>query len=340
MTSVAEAIPMKANASAIDRGGLFAAILAYVLWGVFPLYWYLLKHVPALQIIAHRVIWCGVFVIGYLWWRDGGQWLRSALAGPRVGRMLLVSSLLISTNWGIYIWAVTNGKVVDASLGYFINPLVNVLFGVLLLGERLNRAQWSAVSLAAVGVLWLALSQGQWPWIAITLAVSFSIYGLIRKVAAVESVPGLAVESLYLLPLALGWVLWAAWSGEGAFATQSRSVDALLIVGGMLTAIPLIGFAYGARRIPYSLAGILQYISPTMQLLCGVLVLGEPFAEDRAVGFGCIWLALAIYATDGWRRARAAPSSVSEPPCDANVPSVDGAAPMVDEGRESRSSVA
>ncbi len=320
--------PVLANPNAVDRSGLFAAVLAFAMWGLFPLYWYLLKAVPAMQIIAHRVIWCGVFVIGYMWLRDGSGWLRAALAGPRVGRMLFASSVLISVNWGIYIWAVTNGRVVDASLGYFINPLVNVLIGVLLLGERLNRAQWSAVSLAALGVLWLAVSQGQLPWIALTLAGSFALYGLIRKVAAVEAVPGLAVENLMLLPLALGWVIWAAYSGDGVFAAESRSTDALLIVGGVLTAIPLIGFAYGARRIPYSLAGILQYIAPTMQLLCGVLILGESFAPDRAIGFGCIWLALAIYAADGVRRARAAKTQSAVPQCDSSVPSIDGAAPV------------
>ncbi len=312
----------------IDRRGLLAALLAFGMWGLFPLYWHLLKSVPALQIIAHRVIWCGVFVIGYLWLREGSGWLRSALSGPRVGRMLFVSSVLISVNWGIYIWAVTNGRVVEASLGYFINPLVNVLIGVLVLGERLNRAQWAAVALAALGVLWLALVQGQPPWIALALAGSFAVYGLIRKVAAVDAVPGLAVENLMLFPLALGWLIWAQLSGQGAFAGSTRGIDALLIVGGLLTALPLIGFAYGARRIPYSLAGILQYIAPTLQLLCGVLILGESFGALQAVGFGCIWLALAIYASDGLRRTRAARSRAPEPQCDSSVPAVDGAAPV------------
>jgi chloramphenicol-sensitive protein RarD len=315
---------------AIDRRGLFAAIFAFALWGVFPLYWYLLKAVPALQIIAHRIIWCSVFVVGYLLLRDGTGWLRQALAGPKVGRMLLLSSVLISSNWGIYIWAVTSGRVVDASLGYFINPLVNVLLGVLVLHERLNRAQWLAVAVAAIGVLWLSFAYGQPPWIALALACSFGVYGLIRKVAAVDAVPGLAIESLILFPVALAWLLWAQWQGMAAFADGDLASDALLIFGGALTALPLIGFAYGARRIPYSLAGLLQYIAPTLQLLCGVLLLGESFSAMQAVGFGCIWAALAIYAADGWRRAHL-PATPVEPHCDAHVPSVDGAAPVCED---------
>lgn len=293
---------MMSQSQPVDRRGLAAAVSAYLIWGVFPLYWALLGHLPALEIIAHRVLWCAVFVSLWLFWSDGRGWLRRALAGRRVGRLLIASSLLISINWGVYIWAVTNGRVVDASLGYFINPLLSVALGVGVLGERLNPVQWSAVGLAAAGVLWLTLSQGALPWIALLLASSFAVYGLIRKQVAVEAVPGVAIESLILTPVALGWLLWLGVTQRGAFLAGSAGQDALLIVGGVLTALPLIGFAYGARRIPYSLVGILQYISPTLQLLSGVLLLGESFGPDRAIGFGCIWLALAIYAQDGWRR--------------------------------------
>lgn len=317
---------MSAHAS-LDRGGLAAAIAAYALWGVFPLYWYLLKAVPSMQIIAHRVIWCSVFVVGYLLLRDGGGWLRRALLAPKVGRMLLASSLLISFNWGIYIWSVTHGRVVEASLGYFINPLVSVLMGVAILHERLNPAQWSAVGIAAIGVLWLTFMHGEMPWISLALALSFATYGLIRKLAAVDAVPGLAIESLILFIPALAWLGWAEARGDGAFAHGEWSSDALLIVGGALTALPLIGFAYGARRIPYSLVGILQYISPTLQLACGVLLMGESFDRMQAVGFACIWLALIVYAVDGWRRSRAAVAVVAEPPCDEHVPPCDGGAP-------------
>jgi chloramphenicol-sensitive protein RarD len=290
----------------IDRRGLAAALAAYLMWGLFPLYWIGLAHLPALEIIAHRVLWCAAFVSVWLVWTDGRDWLRRALAGRRVGRWMWVSSLLISVNWGLYIWAVTNGRVVDASLGYFINPLLSVAIGVFVLGERLNRVQWTAVGIAAVGVGWLTISQGALPWIALVLASSFAVYGLIRKQVAVEAVPGVAIESLILSPLALGWLLYLAGTDRGAFLAGSLGQDALLVLGGVLTALPLIGFAYGARRIPYSLIGILQYISPTLQLLSGVLLLGESFGPDRAIGFGCIWLALAIYASDGWRRGRIA----------------------------------
>lgn len=301
------------SAAPIDRRGLFAALAAYALWGVFPLYWYLLREVPSMEIIAHRVIWCCLFVVAYLLWRDGGNWLREALSGRHVLRWLVLSSLLISFNWGIYIWAVTHGRVVDASLGYFINPLVNVLIGVLILKERLNPTQWLAVGFAALGVAWLTWRLGAPPWIALALAFSFAFYGLIRKLAHVEAVPGLAIESLVLVLPALAWVGWAAAEGGGAFLHGSALRDGLLIFGGALTALPLIGFAYGARRIPYSLTGILQYIAPTLQLLCGVLVLGEAFRADQMIGFGLIWLALLLYAGDGWRRSRQA----RERPCTA-----------------------
>lgn len=283
-------------APAIDRKGLFAASGAFFLWGLFPLFWILLKAVPALEIIAHRVVWCALFVVSYLLWHDGSGWLRVALAGPKVLLTLIASSILISINWGLYIWAVTHGHVVEASLGYFINPLVNVLIGVLLLHERLNRLQWTAVALAGIGVLWLTVQHGGLPWIALTLAFSFAFYGLLRKQVAVESVPGLGIESLLLTAPALLFLLWREAQGLGQFGHAPLQIDMLLVVGGALTALPLIGFAYGARRIPYSLVGILQYLAPTLQLLAGVLVLGEAFPLSKFVGFSFIWLALCLYA--------------------------------------------
>lgn len=283
-------------ATAIDRKGLLAASGAFFMWGLFPLFWVLLKAVPALEIIAHRVVWCALFVVTYLLWRDGAGWLRLALAGPKVLLTLIASSILISINWGLYIWAVTHGHVVEASLGYFINPLVNVLIGVLLLHERLNRAQWAAVALAAIGVAWLTVQHGGLPWIALTLAFSFAFYGLLRKQVAVESVPGLGIESLLLTVPALAFLLWREAQGLGQFGHAPLRIDLLLVVGGALTALPLIGFAYGARRIPYSLVGILQYLAPTLQLLAGVLILDEAFPLSQFIGFSFIWAALAIYA--------------------------------------------
>lgn len=305
----------------MDRGfyqGFWAVFGAFVIWGLFPLYWHQLHEVPALQIVAHRVVWCGVLVVGWLLLRHGAGWLRQALGRPRVPLMLAGSSLLISLNWGLYIWAVNNGHVVESSLGYFINPLVNVLLGVLLLREKLNGAQRLAVASAALGVAWLTWQLGGLPWIALALALSFGGYGLIRKIAAVEAIPGLGIESVFLFLPALAYLLWTHGQGQGAFGHLPLHLDAMLVAGGAMTAIPLIWFAYGARRIPYSLVGIIQYVGPTLQLLTGVFLFGEAFSRVQAAGFGLIWAALAIYAGDGlWRSRRRGPlpavSSVAAP---------------------------
>lgn len=288
----------------IDRRGLLAALSAYALWGVFPLYWALLASVPALQIIAHRVLWCVVFVLVYLALRGLLPALRDALGNRRLMRLLALSAALIGTNWAVYIWAVTHERVVEASLGYFINPLVSVVLAVLVVGERLRRMQWVAVGVAALGVLWLSTRHEGVPWIALVLALTFGFYGLVRRYAVIDAIPGLAVENLLLLPLAVGWLVWAELAGSGSFLHQPVHKDMLLIVGGALTALPLVGFAYAARRIPLSMIGLLQYLAPTLQLLCGVLLLGEPFVAEQAVGFGLIWVALVLYAVDGWQRAQ------------------------------------
>jgi chloramphenicol-sensitive protein RarD len=294
------------------RRGLWVAVASFVLWGVMPLYWHALKDVPSLQIVVHRIVWSAVFVVGWLTWQRR-DWLRSALSRPRVGWMLALSGVLIAFNWGLYIWAVNAGHVVESSLGYFINPLVNVLFGVLFLRERLTRMQWASVALASVGVLWLTIQYGHPPWIAIGLALSFALYGLIRKLAAVESIAGLGVESVYLFAPALAMLLWGEAHGSGGFVGGwGLGLDVLLVVGGALTALPLIGFAYAVRRVPLSVVGLLQYISPTMQFLIGVLVLGEAFDHDRAIGFVFIWIALALFAGDGvWRSQRRAALATS-----------------------------
>ena len=295
---------MNTQPAPIDRKGLAAAIAAFVIWGVFPLYWALLKHVPAFEIVAHRIVWCTVFVVAWLCWDQGLGWLSRALRQPRAAWMLSLSSLLISVNWLLYIWAVNSGHVLESSLGYFINPLVNVLIGVAVLGERLRRAQWLAVALAAAGVLWLSLQQDRPPWIALGLAGSFALYGLIRKQVAVDSIPGLGVESVLLFLPALAWLWWAEQAGGGAIFHGHWGTDALLVTGGALTAVPLIAFAFGARRIPYSMLGILQYIGPSMQFLLGIFVFGEAFSQVQAIGFGLIWLALGVYAAEGWRQQR------------------------------------
>ena len=298
------------SAQPLDRRGVWVAIASYVVWGVMPLYWHLLKAVPSLEIIAHRIVWSTVLVIGWLSWKYGRGWLRETLATPRAAWMLAISGTLIAFNWGLYIWAVNAGHVVETSLGYFINPLLNVVLGVVLLRERLNPVQWVSVAIATCGVLWLTVNYGSFPWIALSLAASFGTYGLIRKVVGVPPVRGLGIESLYLFLPALALLLWGEANGDGGFIAHGDTagwgvwIGFLLILGGALTALPLIGFADAVRRIPFSMVGVLQYIAPTLQLLCGVLVLGEAFDTNRAIGFGFIWAALAIYAADGLLRSR------------------------------------
>ena len=293
-------------AQGLDRKGLSIAASAFVLWGLMPLYWHLLKAVPSLQIVAHRVLWSAVLVALWLLWSRGRGWFAAILAKPRLAAMLTLSGLCIGINWGLYIWAVNAGHVVESSLGYFINPLLNVVIGTLFLRERLNPTQWVSVAITAAGVLWLTFNYGSFPWIALSLAASFGFYGFIRKLAVVDSVPGLAIESLYLFLPALAALAWLEMHGNGGFiGSWGWRIDALLVFGGALTAIPLIGFSYAVRRVPYSVIGFMQYIAPTLQLLIGVLVFGEIFDRARAIGFGFIWVGLLIFAVDGvWRSRR------------------------------------
>lgn len=288
------------------QSGLLAAVGAFVLWGLFPLYLKPLSGVPALEVIAHRIVWCCVLVFAWLALRGELGLVRAALADAVSRRRLLASATLISINWLIYVWAVTHEHVLDASLGYFINPLVNVLLGVVVLGEKLNRAQKSAVALAAAGVLYLAIVAGRPPWIALALAASFGMYGLIRKVVAVDSVPGLATETLLLAPFAVVLLAWNEMQGVAALGHSTALVNTLLVGSGLITAIPLVLFAFGARRIPLSTVGLVQYIGPTLQFLIGVLVFNEAFSFSRGIGFAFIWIALAVYAADGLWRSRKA----------------------------------
>ncbi len=294
--------------AAIDRRGLLAAATAFTIWGVFPAYWHLLKAVPSMQIMAHRVVWSAVLVVGWLLWRQGWDWWRTIAARPRMLAALALSGAVIAFNWGLYIWAVNAGHVVETSLGYFINPLVTVALGVVVLRERLRRPQWIAVACAAAGVAWLTWSAGSPPWIALGLAGSFALYGLVRKLVPVDAVAGLGVESLFMFLPALAYVLWAeAGHGGGFIGGWSLGTQLLLVFSGVVSAVPLVAFAYGVRRIPLSLVGLLQYIGPTLQLLLGVWFFREPFTAVHALGFGAIWLGLAIFAGEGlWRGRRRA----------------------------------
>jgi chloramphenicol-sensitive protein RarD len=289
--------------------GLAPAVAAFTIWGVFPLYFYLLRGVSPLQIIAHRVVWSCLLVIAWIGFRDGLHSLRPALANRGVLWRLGSSASLISVNWLIYVWAVAHGHVVETSLGYFIGPLVNVLLGVVILRESLTAAQWTAVAVASIGVGYLAILNQALPYIALALAVSFSVYGFIRKVVNIEALPGLAIETSVLFPLAAGYLVWCAFAGTGSLGHAGPEINSLLIISGPITAFALFLYAYGTRLLPYSTVGLLQFIAPTLQFTCGVAVLHEPFSRERAFGFTIIWAALLIYAADGLRQAHAAGSA-------------------------------
>jgi chloramphenicol-sensitive protein RarD len=230
--------------------------------------------------------------------------VRAALRNRGVALRLAASATLISLNWIAYVWAVARGRVVEASLGYFIGPLVNVLLGTVVLSEKLTRAQWMAVALAALGVGYLTVETDGLPWLALTIAISFASYGFVRKLVKVEALPGLATETLLLTPIAIGYLCWCEWTGVGALGHSAPLIDGLLILSGPLTAIALFLFAYGTRLLPYTTIGVLQYITPSMQFICGVFILHEPFDHARAIGFAVIWSALLIYAGEGMRLSR------------------------------------
>jgi chloramphenicol-sensitive protein RarD len=284
--------------------GLVYATLAFVWWGLFPLYFRLVTTVPAPQILAHRVLWCLLFLGALLTSRRQWGWLRQVMRQPKVLAAFVASALLIGANWLAYIIAVIHGHVIEASLGYFITPLVNVLLGVTLLHERLRRAQWIALAIAAAGVLWLTVQAGRPPWIALSLAVSFGGYGLLRKIAVLGALEGLTLETLLLAPLAVIALGVAALHGNASFPAPDALTNLWMIALGPITAVPLLLFAAGARRLSMATLGIVQYVGPTIQFALGIWVFGEPFSAARFAGFACIWLALLIYSADGWRRAR------------------------------------
>ncbi len=291
-----------------QRRGLLVTAGTFVLWGLVPMYWHLLREVPSFQIIAHRIIWSTVLVVAWLLLSARLQWWKKIAAQPRALPILALSSLTIAFNWGLYIWAVNAGHVIETSLGYFINPLVNVLLGVLVLKERLRRVQWLAVACAACGVAWLTIDAGTPPWIALGLACSFGLYGLLRKLVSVDPVAGLGVESMYLVLPALAFALWSEnGHGGGFFSGWGVGNDLLLVFGGVVTAVPLIGFAYGVKRIALSLVGILQYIAPSLQLLLGVFFFHEAFDGGKAIGFMAIWIGLGLFVYDSLHRARRTP---------------------------------
>ncbi|NHZ42179.1 MULTISPECIES: EamA family transporter RarD [Massilia] len=287
------------------RTGILSAALAFLCWGLFPLYFHAIKEVPPAQIMGHRVLWSLLFLVIVLTIRQQWKWLGALRQQPRVVASFALSALLLSLNWLLYIWAVNSGHVIEASLGYFINPLFNVMLGFLILKERLRIVQWLAIALAACGVLWLTWQAGRMPWIALALAASFGGYGLLRKTASLGALEGLSFETMLLFPFALGFVVWLTMTGDNAFLNSpSNGTRWLLIASGPITAIPLLLFASGARKIPLSVLGLLQYIGPTIQLSLGIFLFHEAFTQERMIGFAIIWGALALYAAEGLLRRK------------------------------------
>ncbi len=284
--------------------GIVYAALAYGIWGVFPLYFRALHGVSAFEVLMQRMVWALLVVAVILLVRHRWSWVRGVAAAPRVLVRFAISAVLIALNWFVYIWAVGNGHVVDASLGYFITPLVNVLLGRIVLGERPRPAQWTAIGIAAASVAWLGWQTGHLPWIGLALAATFGSYGLAKKTAPLGALEGLALETTLLFPFAVAALLWLASRGQSAFAQGDLRLQWLLVASGPLTALPLLLFAAGARRIPMTTLGLLQYISPTLQLLLGVWVFNEAFGGPSLVGYGLIWSALVLYASESLWRVR------------------------------------
>ncbi|MCE4553206.1 EamA family transporter RarD [Pelomonas cellulosilytica] len=290
--------------------GILYALGAYLSWGLFPLYFRQIAAIPALQIVAHRTLWSLAFVAVVLLVTGRLAWLRDVSGAT--WRRFTVSALLIAVNWLTYVWAVGHGHVIDASLGYFINPLVNVALGFAVLHERPRPVQWAAVALATFGVVWLTVAAGRLPWVALLLAASFGLYGLMRKTAALGALEGLSLEALLLSPLALAALLLAWQAGE--LAGQTATDWAWLIGTGPVTAGALLLFAAGARRIPLATMGIVQYVSPSLQFLLGVFLFKEPMDATRLVAFGFIWAALGVYSAEGlWQNQRARRAAPARP---------------------------
>lgn len=291
----------------MKKGGTLAAIGAYALWGFLPLYWKAVHTVPALEILCHRMVWSFVLAVILLTWKRHWKWLQQIRKRPVTLVIFLGAASILTLNWFIYIWAVNAGRLVDASLGYFINPLLNVLLGVLFLRERLRLWQWIPVGIAAAGVTYITLSYGVFPWIALTLAITFGFYGLLRKTASLNALEGLSLETAFMFLPAFLYLVHLEKTGAGTLGHTMATTNILLAFSGVATALPLILFAYAARRVTLTTLGFLQYIAPTGQFLLGVLVYGEAFEGARVIGFCAIWVALLMYSLERiieGRRAR------------------------------------
>lgn len=282
------------------RSAIGKIIAAYVAWGVFPFYWKQIAFVPAEQVISHRIFWS--FVTLALAMALRREWPRAG--SPKTFAIYASAAVLISFNWFAYIWAVNHNLIVETSLGYFINPLVNVLLGVVLFRERLRPLQWAAVALAAAGVLYLTFSYGSVPWIALVLATTFAGYSVMKKLAPMKALEGLTLETGIVAPFALAFLIQQEAAGSGAFPHSGLAANLFMAGAGIVTTIPLLLFASGVRKVPLTLIGVFQYISPTLQFLAGVFFYSEPFTHDQAIGFTAVWIALAIFTIDGFRAKR------------------------------------
>ena len=288
------------------RRGFLYGIAAYGLWGVLPIYFKAIAGIAAVDIVAHRVLWSLPFLALLLFASRGWGEVARAIRRRRTLLLLLVTAVLIATNWLLYVHAVTSGHILAGSLGYYLNPLANVLLGRFILKERLSGLQWAAIAIAAAGIMALAGGALDQLWISLTLAVTFATYGLLRKIALVDSVAGLAIETALLFPLAIAWLAWRLVAGEPAFGSTNGET-ALLLLAGVVSTIPLLLFTAAARRLRYSTLGMLQFIAPTLQFVCAVWLYGEPFGRAHAIAFGAIWVALALYMAALARAPRASP---------------------------------
>ncbi len=287
-----------AGPSGGTAAGVAAALGAYLIWGLVPIFFKWLGHVPALEIIAHRVVWSVLLIGGVLAWRGGFDQVAGVAREPRRLARVALGSAMIMGNWLTFVWAINANRILETSLGYFINPLVSVALGMAFLGERLRPLQWGALALAAAGVGNEMLRTGGLPWVSLVLAGSFGVYGLLRKQLAMGAAEGLFLETALATPFAAAWLLWLALAGRGAFVPGDPATDLLLVLSGPLTAIPLLLFAIGARRLRLATVGMLQYLAPSMTFVLAILMYGEPMDLARAASFAVIWAGLALYSID------------------------------------------
>jgi chloramphenicol-sensitive protein RarD len=304
---------MKSSGAPNDTSGLVAGIAAFVTWGIVPVYWKLFRFLPPGEILAHRFVWTCVFMVLLLSWQARWSEVLANLRSRRTALFCAASGVAIAINWFVFIWAVNAGRVLETSLGYFMTPLVNVLFGAILLRERLTRAQLVSVLLATSAILYLTVGFGKLPWVALTLCFSFGLYGLLRKISGAASIPGLFLETTVIVPIALGWLLHIAGSSGPHFGNANLPLSLLLVSTGIVTGVPLLWFAHAARHLRLTTLGFLQYLAPSCTFFLGVFVFHEPFRRAQMTTFALIWVALIIFTADAVTRWRGTQTSALEP---------------------------